>query len=270
MKGVYLEITNSCNLNCSFCSEEKGNRFIPIEKMDKYLDSIKEVSNYIYLHVLGEPLLHKDFDSIMDLLDEKNFNLQLVTNGILLDKHLDILNHKSLRKLSISLHSISNINVNDDYFRTIDYLIEHNNNKIIELRFYDLNNLDDKLHEYLNKLENKYHFKDTKKDNSYKLKDNVYIYIQEMFTWPNINNPYIGDIGYCHGLKDQVAILSNGKVTSCCLDSKSINSFGDLNENNLKDILNSDYYKDALNNLNNKKLIMPLCKHCSYRLRFSK
>ncbi len=91
-----------------------------------------------------------------------------------------------------------------------------------------------------------------------------------MFTWPNINNPYIGDIGYCHGLKDQVAILSNGKVTSCCLDSKSINSFGDLNENNLKDILNSDYYKDALNNLNNKKLIMPLCKHCSYRLRFSK
>ncbi len=270
MKRVYLEITNSCNLNCSFCSEEKGNNFIPLEKIDTYLDSIKEVSNYIYLHVLGEPLLHKDFDKIMDLLDKKEFNLQLVTNGILLDRHKDILNHSSLRKLSISLHSISNINVSSSYLKTIDYLIEHNNDKIIELRFYDLNNLDAKLHNYLNSLENKYHFKETKKNNSYKLKDNVYIYIQEMFTWPSINNPYIGDIGYCHGLKDQIAILQNGKVTSCCLDTSGINAFGDLNKNKLKDILDSEYYKDALNNLNNKKLIMPLCKHCSYRLRFSK
>ncbi len=270
MKRVYLEITNSCNLNCSFCSEEKGNRFIALDKIENYLDSIKEVSSYIYLHVLGEPLLHKDFNKIMDLLDEKGFNLQLVTNGVLLEKHKNILNHSSLRKLSISLHSISNINVAYNYFDTIDYFIENNNDKIIELRFYDLNNLDSKLHDYLNILENKYHFKETKKNNSYKLKDNAYIYIQEMFTWPNINNPYIGDIGYCHGLKDQIAILQNGKVTSCCLDTSGINAFGDLNKNKLKDILDSEYYKDALNNLNNKKLIMPLCKHCSYRLRFSK
>ena len=270
MKRIYLEITNSCNLNCKFCTQDKGTTFMDIKDIENYLKQIRKFTSYIYLHVLGEPLLHPNFDQIMNLLDKYDFNLQLVTNGILLGKHKDVLNHDSLRKLSISIHSINSINVSDEYFRTIDYLIENNNNKIIELRFYDLNNLDDKLTDYLNKLNNKYHFKDTKKDKSYKLKDNVYIYSQEMFRWPNINDEDIGEYGYCHGLIDQIAILHNGLVTSCCLDGSGINSFGDLNKESLKEVLESEKYKKALSELKNKHMILPLCKKCTYRLRFDK
>ena len=64
MKRIYLEITNACNLNCKFCTQEKGNDFIKIEIFKKYIKQIKEISNYIYLHVLGEPLLHKDIEEI--------------------------------------------------------------------------------------------------------------------------------------------------------------------------------------------------------------
>ena len=104
-----------------------------LDDIDNYLNQIKEFSNYIYLHVLGEPLLHPNFDQILKLLDEKDFNLQLVTNGILLNKYPNLLSHKCLRKLSISLHSINNINVSDDYFDYILKLIKNNNDKIIEL-----------------------------------------------------------------------------------------------------------------------------------------
>ena len=72
-----------------------------LNDINNYLDQIKEFGNYIYLHVLGEPLLHPNFNEILKLLDDKGFNLQLVTNGILLNKYPDLLTHKSLRKLSI-------------------------------------------------------------------------------------------------------------------------------------------------------------------------
>ena len=65
--------------------------------------------NYIYLHIIGEPLLHPDFNEILDILDRYDMHLQLVTNGTLLNRYPDLLRHSCLRKLSISLHSINNI-----------------------------------------------------------------------------------------------------------------------------------------------------------------
>lgn len=268
MKRFYLEITNACNLNCPFCTYEKGQTFLSLKDIDNYTSQIKEFGDYIYLHVLGEPLLHPDFNEILDILDKKDFKLQLVTNGVLLNKYSDLFNHKCLRKLSISIHSINNIEINDNYFKTIDEILDKDSNTIIELRFYDKNNLNDNLKNYLNKLYEKYNVLDTKKNNSFKLKDNVFIYFEEFFKWPNINDEYIGNTGKCHGLIDQLAILSNGLVTSCCLDAKGINSFGNLKKDSLKDILNSDLYKNALNDLRNNKLSLKLCGHCEYRLRF--
>ena len=102
MKRIYLEITNACNLNCPFCSYDKGHSFLTLEEIDNYLTQIKEFCDYIYLHILGEPLLHPDFNRILDLLDSKEMHLQLVTNGTLLSRYPDLLRHSCLRKLSIS------------------------------------------------------------------------------------------------------------------------------------------------------------------------
>ena len=270
IKRIYLEITDICNLNCPFCTNEKGNSYMQLEDIKDYLDKIKGICDYIYLHVLGEPLLHPSFNEILELLDSKDFKLQLVTNGILLSKYPDILSHKSLRKLSISLHSINNLNIDEDYFKTINNLIEHNNNKTIELRLYDYDNLDDRLHAYLKNLQDKYDFEITKKNNSYKLKDNVYIYFEELFRWPDLKDEYISDRGKCLGAISQLAILHNGDVTTCCLDPKGINKIGSLKSKTLKDILDSQEYLDIINNYQKHLFTKELCKHCSYRLRFEK
>lgn len=58
IKRIYLEITNSCNLNCSFCEAIKSHDFMPLDKIKKNLDEIKTITDYVYLHILGEPLSH--------------------------------------------------------------------------------------------------------------------------------------------------------------------------------------------------------------------
>lgn len=268
IKRVYLEITNKCNLKCPFCTNEKGNSFMEIDDINNYLNQIKEFTDYIYLHVLGEPLLHPNFESILNLLDEKNMKLQLVTNGTLL-KNINILKHKCLRKLSISLHSVNNLNINDNYFKTIDSLLNFKTNTNIELRFYDYDSLDIKLKSYLDKLKIRYKLNETPKKNSYKINNNTYIYFSDMFNWPSIDSNINNQYGTCKGAKEQIAILVNSDVTICCLDPKGYNKIGNLKEKTLNEILNSDEYINIIKELNNNKLIKNLCKHCEYRQRFN-
>lgn len=268
LKRVYLEITNACNLNCPFCTNEKGNNFLDLSIIKTYIDQIKQYSDYIYLHILGEPLLHPDFEEILNYLDYKYMKLQLVTNGTLLYKYPDILNHTCLRKLSISIHSINNINIEKNYFETIDKLLEKNINTKIELRFYDRNNLSENLNQYLTKLKSKFSFEITTKQNSYKLKENTYVYFEELFNWPNINDPYISNVGSCHGAIDMIAINSNSDVTICCLDPKAFNSIGNLKQNSLTDIINSDKYLKYIKEFKENKITSTLCSKCTYRLRF--
>lgn len=270
MKRIYLEITNACNLNCPFCTNSKGNSFLSYEDIKSHLTEIKAVCNYIYLHILGEPLLHPHFNDILNLLDEMDFNLQLVTNGTLLYKYPDLLDHKCLRKLSVSIHSVNNIPVNDSYFTTLESLISSNINKTIELRFYDRESLDEKIQSFLNKLHQTYKVTDTSKKDSYKLKENVYIYFQELFRWPDINDEVISYVGTCHGGTDMLAINSNSDVTLCCLDPYAHNYLGNLKENSLKEIMSSEKYLNIISNLKNRKITTELCSKCSYRLRFDK
>ena len=268
LKRVYLEITNKCNLDCSFCTNPKGNIFLDIETIKNYIDQIKKHCDYIYLHILGEPLLHPNFNDILQYIDDKNMYLQLVTNGTLLYKYPDILQHKCLRKLSISIHSVNDINVNEDYFNTINALIDNNKSTKIELRFYDKTNLSNRLNNYLSYLKQTYSFEITEKKNSYKLKENVYVYFEDFFKWPNINDNLISYKGTCHGAIDMIAINSNSDVTICCLDPFAYNSIGNLKQNDLDSIINSDIYKQYCTNFKNNKITSDLCSKCTYRLRF--
>lgn len=268
LKRIYLEITNACNLNCPFCTNTKGNDYLNLNLIDSYTNQIKPYCNYLYLHIIGEPLLHPEFNKILDLLDKKNFDVQLVTNGTLLYKYKDILKHSCIRKLSISIHSINNMNFNNKYFETINNLIEINKNSKLELRFYDYDNLSLDLKSYLDYLKETYNFEITKKINSYKLKENTYIYFSDLFNWPNINDPYISNVGTCKGAIDMLAINSKSEVTLCCLDPYGYNSLGNLKETTFKEIIESEKYINICNEIKNSKINQELCQKCTYRLRF--
>ena len=238
-----------------------------LEEIDAYTDQIARVCQYIYLHILGEPLLHPQFEEILKMLDRKGLKLQLVTNGTLLHKYPDLLDHTCLRKLSISLHSQTD-EINDEYFKTISSLLEKDTGKVIELRFYDETSLSEELKQYKKELIKKYSISDTKKRNSYQLKHNVYLYEEDFFRWPDIHDPVISFEGTCHGGVDMLGINHNGDVCLCCLDPKAHNYLGNLKKDTLTDILQSEKYLKIVSSLKQRRITEDLCSRCTYRLRF--
>ena len=255
---IYIEITNICNLNCSFCKEDNRPKdSMSLEQFEIILKKIKGNTQNIYLHIKGEPLLHKDIEKIIKLSNKYNINVNITTNGRLIKEKLSILNNNKVRQINISLHSYDNL----DEIKELLNVIE-NINTNISLRIWN-NNLD-----IIKLIENYYNVKVniTKRST---IKDNIFLDIDKEFIWPDINSKQVNTKGTCYGLRRQIGILVDGTVVPCCLDQDGIINLGNIFSEDLNDILNKKRTKDIINNFQNNKLIEKLCQRCGYRNRFN-
>lgn len=274
-KKIYIEITNICNLSCSFCSKEKRvKETISLEKMEKLLKKINDYTDYVYLHVKGEPLLHPGLDKVLNLCEKYHKKVNITTNGILLKEKKEILKNPVVRQINLSLHSE---NRKESYLEDIFETVEELKNKIIVYRFWtmDEDGLNEKSTKIVNKIIDNYHLspeivEKVKTDNHIKIKENLYVDKAEEFIWPNLENDYYEEEGYCYALKDQLAILVDGTVVPCCLDSDSIISLGNIYQNTLEEIINSNRFQTMKIGFSNHKKIEELCKHCSFKNRFAR
>ena len=99
MKKIYVEITNKCNLSCEFCIQNKRNSiFMNKNNFEIVLDKLKNTTKYLYLHVLGEPLLHPKINEFINLAS-KNYFVNITTNGYLIKRIID---NKNIRQINIS------------------------------------------------------------------------------------------------------------------------------------------------------------------------
>ena len=267
-KRIYIEITNVCNLNCSFCSKSsKSNREMTSEEFKEVLSKINNYTDYIYLHVKGEPLTHHNLDKILDITKKYNKKVCITTNGVFLKDKLPILKkYDNIYQINISLHSENNKkNYLEDIISSVNELSPY-----INYRFWTLDNnkMDNKTKEYIKVLKEVYN-----KEEIYdgiKLKDKVYLSLDNKFTWPSINNDYYNEKGTCLGAKTQLAILSDGTVSVCCLDSEGVSNLGNIYLSTMEDILASDKYQNILKGFDDHKVYLDICKHCSYKERFDK
>ena len=63
LRKAYLEITNICNLSCSFCpGTKREKRFMSAEDFSILAAKLRPHTEYLYLHLMGEPLLHPEFE----------------------------------------------------------------------------------------------------------------------------------------------------------------------------------------------------------------
>ena len=267
-KKIYIEITNICNLKCSFCS--KSNRTLKEMTIDEFEEILKKINNYtdyIYLHVKGEPLIHSNLDKIIEITNKYNKKVCITTNGVFLKNKLDILKkYNNIYQINISLHSENN---KENYLEDIFYSVD-NLDCYISYRFWTLNEglMDDKTKYYLSKIKEKY--KQNELYDGIKLKDKIYLSLEDKFDWPNINNDYYNNVGTCYGGKTHLAILNNGTVTICCLDGEGISNLGNIFTTTLEDIILSKKYKNIIKGFNDRKVHLEICKHCSYKDRFTK
>lgn len=269
-KKIYIEITNICNLSCSFCRvDNRVKEVITLEKLEKLLININDYTDYVYLHVKGEPLLHKELNKILDLCEKYNKKVNITTNGTLLKERQQELFHPIVRQINLSLHSENKKeNYLEEIFETVDKLRE----KIIIFRFWTMDNgkMNKQLTEIVEKIKNYYNLstETVEKINSekhIKIRNNLYIDKANEFVWPNLDNDYFNDKGTCYALKDQLAILVDGTVVPCCLDSDGVINLGNIYKQTLEEIINSKRYQEIKKNFSNHKACEKLCKHCSFK-----
>lgn len=273
-KKVYIEITNICNLNCSFCHNTKREKkFMNVSAFSHIIDEIKPYTDYIYLHVKGEPLLNPNLDIFLDICDKNNLLVNITTNGTLLKKNFDILRrHKCIRQLNVSLHSE---NEEEDYFDNVFLVCKNLSDRVyISYRLWTLNNyeLDKKSTEVVEKIIASYQLSTDVVDKLYndkqiKIFENTYVNKENLFEWPSISSNHSSN-GYCHGTIDHIGILVDGSVIPCCLDGEGCVNIGNVLSTSFGDILSSDKFVKIRDSFMNNICSEELCQKCRFKDRF--
>ena len=81
LKKAYVEITNRCNLACSFCPKTKrAPRTMSAQEFDLVLSRLEGYVQYVYLHVMGEPLLHPELTTLFALAKARDMKICIPTS----------------------------------------------------------------------------------------------------------------------------------------------------------------------------------------------
>lgn len=285
-KRIYIEITNICNLNCHFCPKTKRKyKFMNIKEFEKILYEIKPYTDYIFFHLMGEPLLNDNIGDFLELSYKRGFKVNLTTNGTLINSRKNILlKSKALRQINFSLHSFEANDNEIDFYEYVNNIIsfvkeaKSNTNIISALRLWNFNSSilkgENNLNEdIINIIKDEFSYngdllEKLNKNNSVKISDRIYINGAEKFSWPNINIQEISDRGFCYGIRSHVGILVDGTVVPCCLDSEGNIPLGNIFEKDFESIINGDRAKNMFNGFSQRKKVEKLCRTCGYSTRF--
>ncbi len=271
---VYIEISNICNLKCSFCpGTTRQSRRMNVDEFKMVLEKIKDYTDYIYFHLLGEPLCHPDLKDFLRIAESMQFKVIITTNGTLLNKNKDILlNSKSHYKTVISLHSFE-ANDNkisfDNYLKDcFEYAKSAENKKVVVLRLWNNGGKDSLNDKILAKLEKYFPKPWSMERNGTRVGNKIFLQYGDKFDWPTLENNDVNENIFCYGLRDQIGILADGTVVPCCLDNNGEIKLGNIFENDLEEIINSEKAQSIYNGFSNRTACEELCKRCSFVRKF--
>ena len=270
---AYVEITNTCNMNCSFChGHSRQKRRMTKDEFSLVLDKLSGVTEYVYYHLMGEPLTHPELPSFLQTAKDKGFKSVITTNGTLLKKcGADIL-EAGIHKVSISVHSFEN-GTQEDFLRYMNDIadfadVANSDGVIIVFRLWNNgseNNMNDCVLDFLKK-----RFSEDWTENSkgFRIRNKMFLEWGDRFEWPDKDAPIQGENVFCYGLRDHFGILCDGTVVPCCLDSDGVINLGNIFEKDIADILSSDRAKAMVDGFSCRKASEELCRRCAYAQRF--
>lgn len=286
-KKAYLEITNVCNLNCSFCPKTKRSpRFVSTEEFLHLIDEVTPFTDYVYFHLMGEPLLHPNLKEFFTICGERGLKVSLTTNGTLLKEKQDILlSSPSLYRVSISVHSFEANQTGqtlEEYLQDILQfcaLASQQTKTYCVLRLWNkdsavLKAANQRNVDIFHQVREFFHLdfdpaEALEHKPSISLCDRVYLETAEKFSWPDIQQQESSDSVFCHGLRDQFGVLVDGTVVPCCLDSEGNIDLGNIYERPLSEILSSQRAKALYDGFSRRTPSEELCRRCGYAQRYS-
>ena len=287
-KKFYIETTSVCNLSCSFCPPtQRKASFLSVEDFTHRLDEIKPYTDYIYFHLKGEPLLHPKLDQLLDISHEKGFQVNITTNGTLINKNKHkLLGKPALRQMNFSLHSFDGHEGSTDrdgYIGSVLSFIREavsQSNLIVSLRLWNLD--EDNLtnlqrsrnRETLSAIEREFGLdyqieEKVQPGSGIKLAERIYLNQDYEFTWPALTEEEDHGPGFCHGLRNQAGILVDGTVVPCCLDGEGVINLGNINQSSFTEVIEGERAVQMVDGFSRREVVEELCRKCGYRKRFN-
>lgn len=270
---VYVEITNICNMHCSFChghSREKAQ--MSGEAFGHILQCLAGQTGYLYFHLMGEPLTHPQLPEFLTMAAQKGFRCILTTNGTLLSRRGEALLAARPHKISISLHSFEEDD-EDKYIRyleqTADFAEKASTQGTVVVfrlwnRGFDEGRNDIALQYLRQKLPGQW----AENTRGFRIRPKLFLEWGERFAWPDPGAERCEGEVFCYGLKDHFGILCDGSVVPCCMDADGVLTLGNIFTQPLSEILDSPRAKAMAEGFSRRTAVEELCRRCGYARRF--
>jgi radical SAM protein with 4Fe4S-binding SPASM domain len=285
---IYIEISNVCNLQCSFCPEVlRPKKVMSSKQFEIVITKIKPHAKAVTLHVMGEPLAHPQFSEFLSILDHHELPLILTSNGTLLDRHREaLLSSSSIKQINFSIHSFfdnypekSIGNYLSNLSKFAQQFTEKHSEAFINFRLWNLSvptgGMTANNKKIYAEFENLFASPElplevsVTRQKSFRLARHIKLHFDTEFEWPSLNSTHSPHHGFCYGLKNQLAILTEGSVVPCCLDKEAVINLGSIFENSLENILQQPRALDILRGFGRNQAVEPLCQKCQYKVRFA-
>lgn len=271
---LVVEVTNRCNLNCIICPRDKMNRKIsdmPFELFKKIIDEVRGKVEMIDLCFAGESLLHKDIFEMIKYAKQNKIKTFIQTNCMDLDTYIS----KQLIDSGLDLLVLSIDAADSQTYKIVrsggDYERVVNN----AMNFLQLKKSNGKKNPYtiVQMVYTKFNKDEVKKFYSFWRKYNVdAVRIKPFNTRAGLvtkdysaikNGMNKNNKKPCIRLWRGMAIYCDGKVVPCCMDYTGRYIIGDVNENSVAEIWNSEpmvHLREL--HLNGEYEKSELCKNC--------
>ncbi len=243
-------------------------------EFDVITDKLIGVTDYIYLHVMGEPLTHPDVHEMVKLAGDKGFRVAVTTNGTLLEKRGEELIAAGVYKVNISVHSFENGRLEDyiSYLNTcFDFAdIASNRGVLTVLRLwnkgYDEGRNIDTVSMMRERLPGEWH----EGSRGFRVRHKLHLEYGDRFEWPDMAAEDYGNDVFCYGLSDHFGVLCDGRVIPCCLDREGEITLGNLlsPDSSVDDILSCRRAVAMREGFSCRRATEELCRRCGYARRF--
>lgn len=282
---VNLEISNICNLQCSFCPEVvRTKKMMDLDLFREIVRQVAPLTEQICFHLMGDPLVHPKLGEMLRICDEFSAPVFFVTNGVLLrEEKADLLLSPALRQVNFSLHSFHDNFGDKDPTAYLDRIFSYTDRALAERpdlyvnyrlwNLQDVRGVGEHNRELLRRIERRFGAEaplevDVRRQKSRRLTGRLYLHFDTEFTWPALDLPILGTQGRCYGLSSHFGILVDGTVVPCCLDKEGAIPLGRVQDAPLLDILENQRSRNILAGFRAGRLVEDLCQRCQYIERF--
>jgi radical SAM protein with 4Fe4S-binding SPASM domain len=270
-----IELAGICNLRCESCFQNGLIKaplgIMPFDRFQRIIDEgVKNGLCAAKLQIRGESFLHPQlFDCIAYAKQKGVMDVQITTNGILLDKD------KINKILNSDLDAII-LSVDGHHGSSFNQKHNLHNYSVVEQKIKELLAARKRLGKSRPWVRLRASIPQCSADALYRTKAflkskfpeaDIYIvgrihdFRDDTDSYPDLHTSYA--LMPCSYLMQRLAIFWNGDVTTCCMDYNNQFKLGNLKDQAVEEIWHSLKMRNFRKlHLNSQRKSMPICKHC--------